>query len=161
MISPAPRTAVFTIRDLAGEFGVTARTLRYYESRGLLSPHRRGQVRLYSANDRARLALILRGKRVGFSLDEIREMLDLESLERGGARLLKDAVPRFEERIEALARQRDDIDHAIRDLEAGLAWLRARQDGRETPPDLRTRAAAFEALAKTWLYEGEEAQPAS
>ena len=74
---------VFTIRDLVKECGVTARTLRFYEEKGLLSPRRHGQDRLYSRRDRARLKYVLMGKRVGFSLDEVREMLDLYDLGDG------------------------------------------------------------------------------
>ena len=73
----------YTITDLAEEFGVTARALRFYEDRGLLSPARDGLNRVYSYRDRGRLQLILRGKRVGFSLAEIREMIDLYDLGDG------------------------------------------------------------------------------
>src|SRR5215831_8376542 len=74
----APRGRdVFTIRDLTKEFGVSARTLRFYEEKGLVDPGRRGEQRLYSRRDRARLAYVLAGKSVGFSLEEVREMLDL------------------------------------------------------------------------------------
>lgn len=157
MIALAPAHAVFTIRELAEEFDVTARTLRFYESKGLLRPTRRGQSRVYSANDRARLALILRGKRVGFSLDEIAEILNLEDLRACERDALTAAVSRFQNRIEALKLQRRDLDDALRDLEAGEAWLRSQLEGRQPSPDLRRRAAAFEALAKTWLYGGESA----
>src|SRR5689334_1020472 len=71
---------VFSIRDLTKECGVTARTLRFYEEKGLLSPGRDGQERRYSRRDRARLKYILMGRNVGFSLDEVREMLDLYDL---------------------------------------------------------------------------------
>jgi DNA-binding transcriptional MerR regulator len=67
----------YSITDLAGEFGVTARALRFYEDEGLIAPQRIGLARVYSKRDRARLAWILRGKRVGFSLADIREMIDL------------------------------------------------------------------------------------
>src|SRR5690606_21352750 len=95
MIRPAPPAAEFTIRDLAEAFGVTARTLRFYEQKGMLRPRRRGAARIYSAADRAHLALILRGKRVGFSLDEIREMLDLEAIDAGGHAHLIQSLSRF------------------------------------------------------------------
>ena len=74
---------VFTIRDLTKEFSVSARTLRFYEEKGLLDPARRGEQRLYSRRDRARLAYVLIGKSVGFSLEEVREMLDLYDLGDG------------------------------------------------------------------------------
>ena len=80
----APRGRdVFTIRDLTKEFGVSARTLRFYEEKGLLDPTRRGEQRLYSRRDRARLAYVIAGKAVGFSLEEVREMLDLYDLGDG------------------------------------------------------------------------------
>src|SRR5580700_7216029 len=74
---------VFTIRDLTKEFGVSARTLRFYEEKGLLDPRRNGEQRLYSRRDRARLRYVLMGKSVGFSLEEVREMLDLYDLGDG------------------------------------------------------------------------------
>jgi DNA-binding transcriptional MerR regulator len=104
---------VFTIRDLAREFGVTARTLRFYEEKELLSPQRQGQERLYSRRDRARLKLVLMGKKVGFSLEEIRSMLDLYDLGDGRVTQLKVSYARFNERIERLEAQRQEIDEAI------------------------------------------------
>src|ERR1700739_2907634 len=76
-MSPADDRKTYSIRQLCKEFGVTARALRFYEDKGLLAPDRRGQTRVFSARDRARVKLIVDGKRVGFSLVEIREMLDL------------------------------------------------------------------------------------
>ena len=76
-IAPRDDRAHFSISDLSAEFGVTPRALRFYEDEGLIAPERRGTQRIYSQRDRARLAWILRGKRVGFSLSEIREMIDL------------------------------------------------------------------------------------
>jgi DNA-binding transcriptional MerR regulator len=74
---------IYSIGDLSREFGVTLRTLRFYEDKGLISPQRRGTTRLYNRRDRARLQLILRGKKVGFSLEDIKEMLDLYDLRDG------------------------------------------------------------------------------
>jgi DNA-binding transcriptional MerR regulator len=107
----------FRIRDLAREFGVTARALRFYEECGLLSPRRAGQERIYSRRDRARLKLVLLGKRVGFSLEEIRGMLDLYDLGDGQATQLNVAAKRFREQIAQLKTQRLDIDKAIAELE--------------------------------------------
>jgi DNA-binding transcriptional MerR regulator len=110
------RVDAFTIRDLTREFGVSARTLRFYEEKGLLSPRRNGQERRYSRRDRARLKYVLMGKSVGFSLGEVREMLDLYDLGDGQQTQLRVALARFEERIGRLERQRADIDHAIAEL---------------------------------------------
>ncbi len=118
--SGAPERAnqqVFTIRDLAREFEVTARTLRFYEEKELLAPERQGQERLYSRRDRARLKLVLMGKRVGFSLEEIRSMLDLYDLGDGRVTQLKVSYARFNERIERLKQQRAEIDEAIEAME--------------------------------------------
>jgi len=113
----APATPqIFTISDLSSEFSVTTRTLRFYETRGLLEPKRRGQTRLYSRRDRARLKLILQGKRVGFSLSEIKEMLDLYDLKDGQTTQLQVSLKRFKERITDLERQKLDIEEAITDL---------------------------------------------
>lgn len=107
----------FRIRDLAREFDVTPRTLRFYEECELLSPHREGQDRIYNRRDRARLKLVLLGKRVGFSLEEIRGMLDLYDLGDGQATQLNVAAKRFREQIARLKTQRLDIDKAIAELE--------------------------------------------
>ncbi|HVT56105.1 MAG TPA: MerR family DNA-binding transcriptional regulator [Xanthobacteraceae bacterium] len=107
----------FRIRDLSREFGVTARTLRFYEECELLAPRREGQDRIYSRRDRARLKLVLLGKKVGFSLEEIRAMLDLYDLGDGQATQLKVAAKRFQEQIERLKNQRRDIDTAVAELE--------------------------------------------
>src|SRR5688572_26843376 len=100
----APGRDVFTIRDLTKEFAVSARTLRFYEEKGLLDPARRGEQRLYSRRDRARLAYVLAGKTVGFSLEEVREMLDLYDLGDGQVTQLKVALGKLAERIERLER---------------------------------------------------------
>src|SRR4051812_49724928 len=82
-IEPRPEKDAFSISDLCAEFAVTPRALRFYEDEGLISPERRGTVRIYSHRDRARLAWILRGKRGGVSLAEIREMIDLYDIGDG------------------------------------------------------------------------------
>lgn len=107
----------FSIRDLIREFDVTARTLRFYEEKGLLAPERAGQERLYSRRDRARLKYVLMGKCVGFSLEEIRDMLDLYDLGDGQVTQLRVAHERFIEQIERLNRQRTEIDRALAELE--------------------------------------------
>ena len=106
----------FSISDLSAEFGVTARALRFYEDEQLIAPERRGTARIYSQRDRARLAWILRGKRVGFSLAEIREMIDLYDI--GDGRQVQPAVTieRCRDRVALLKAQKRDIDAAIEEL---------------------------------------------
>lgn len=113
----------FTITDLALAFNVTPRAIRFYEDQGLISPQRQGQNRIYSRRDRARLAWILRGKRVGFSLAEVREMLDLYDAGDGRTKQRLLTIERCRERIDALAEQRADIDDMIDELQRFVATL--------------------------------------
>ena len=155
-MSKRPAKAEYTIRELAERYGVTARTLRYYEQEGLISPRREGAKRLYTKSDRARLELILRGKRVGFALDAIKEMLDIQALDNGASRsALQKAVERFGDRITALEQQRSDIDASISELSAGKRWLEDRLADREPTDDIKRRARAFEALAQARLTQWE------
>ncbi len=111
----------YTIGDLAKEFGVTLRTLRFYEDKNLLNPRREGMSRIYSRRDRARLKLVLMGKKVGFSLTEIKDMLDLYDLRDGQVTQLRVALDRFTQQINVLRQQREDVDQAIADLERTVA----------------------------------------
>src|SRR2546423_1373274 len=122
----APERDVFTIRDLTKEFAVSARTLRFYEEKGLLDPTRRGEQRLYTRRDRARLAYVLAGKTVGFSLEEVREMLNLYDLGDGGVTQLKVALAKFGERIERLERQKTDIDRVVAELTRASDVMKAK-----------------------------------
>ncbi|RSV20004.1 MerR family DNA-binding transcriptional regulator [Sphingomonas sp. ABOLG] len=112
-----------SITDLASEFGVTPRALRFYEDEGLIAPERRGTARIYSHRDRARLAWILRGKRVGFSLAEIREMIDLYDIGDGRNTQRNVTIERCRARIEALTAQKRDIDDAIAELDEFVSLL--------------------------------------
>ena len=106
----------YSISELSVEFEITPRTLRYYEDQKLISPKRRGQTRIYSKKDRTRLAWILRGKRVGFSIADMGKLLDLYYLEGGQAKQREIGLQGCRERIEILERQRKDIDDTICEL---------------------------------------------
>jgi DNA-binding transcriptional MerR regulator len=109
----------FTIRQLTKEFSVTARTWRCYEDEGLIGPERRGQTRIYSVKDRARIILILRGRRLGFSLAEIREYLGMYN-QADNTRQLEHARKKFDERIVAFEKQKVEIDTAISELKRSI-----------------------------------------
>lgn len=125
VVPPRPDRDSFSITDLSGEFGVTARALRFYEDEGLIAPERRGTQRIYSHRDRARLAWILRGKRVGFSLSAIREMIDLYDEGDGRRHQRAVALERCRERIASLEAQKHDIDAAVAELNEFVAVLEA------------------------------------
>ncbi len=132
----APRgREIFTIRDLTKEFDVSARTLRFYEEKGLVDPMRRGEQRLYSRRDRARLAYVLAGKAVGFSLEEVREMLDLYDLGDGQVTQLKVALAKFGERIARLERQKTEIDRVIAELTRASDAMKAKLAARGRAAD--------------------------
>ncbi len=121
----------FSITDLAQEFDVTPRTLRFYEDKGLLSPDRQGTARRYGRRERARLKLILRGKRLGFSLAEIREMLAFYEIGDGQVTQARVILKRSRARIAALKRQRKDIEDTIRELNDVCRSIDAFLDGEQ------------------------------
>ena len=115
-------TETLNIREMCDAFDVTPRTLRFYEAKELLFPIREGQKRLFTKRDRARLKLILRGKRFGFSLEEIRQLLDL--YDRGDRQLtqLTQAYDIGQQRLADMEGQRAALDEAIEDLKEQLSW---------------------------------------
>lgn len=132
----------FSIRQLCVEFHCTPRALRFYEDTGLLFPARQGLNRVYSHRDRGRLRLILRGKRVGLSLNEIREILDLYDKPDGQAAQNAVALRKFRERIIALEQQRRDVDEAIQLLHDSCARLEAQLAA--SRPDLLPKADDYD-----------------
>jgi DNA-binding transcriptional MerR regulator len=129
---------LYTVTELADELGMTARAVRFYEDKGLITPQRAGTTRVYSARDRARMILILRGKRLGFSLSTIKEYLDLydtDITQRAQLRLLLAAVAK---RREQLLAQRQAIDDALSEL----ADITAQTEAALRVPAARARRAA-------------------
>ena len=119
-----PEDQIFRIGDLAAEFDVTLRTLRFYEDKGLLSPRRTGVTRLYSRRDRARLKLILLGKRLGFSLEEVKRMIELYDPQGRNETQLRVALDRGAVQLQRLRAQRTELDTAIDELEQTMALVR-------------------------------------
>lgn len=111
-----------TIREMCDAYDVTPRTLRFYESKELLFPIREGQKRLFTKRDRARLKLILRGKRFGFSLEEIRQLLDLYDMGDQQATQLQRTFNVAQQRLKDMEEQRDELNEAIDDLREQLKW---------------------------------------
>ena len=111
-----------TIRQMCDAFEVTARTLRFYEQKELLFPQRDGQRRLYTRRDRARLTLILRGKRFGFSLEDIRQLLDMYAGGAGQEAQLQRTYEMATARMSEMEAQRADLDAAITDLKNQMIW---------------------------------------
>ncbi|MBA4710689.1 MULTISPECIES: MerR family transcriptional regulator [Aquitalea] len=109
---------LFTISDLARDFDVTLRTIRFYEEQGLIEPKRDGRQRVFTRRDRARLRLILRGKRIGLSLSEIREIIDLYDLARDEASQSLKLLHLLVARREQLEEQRRDIDVVLAEIDA-------------------------------------------
>jgi DNA-binding transcriptional MerR regulator len=117
--APAASTAdapTWSIAEVADEFGVTHRTVRHYEELGLITPERRGTSRVYHRRDRTRLALILRGKRLGFPLEEIRTIIDLYDAPRGARSQLEYVLAQIDERRADLEQRRRDLDAALAEL---------------------------------------------
>jgi len=110
-------SSLYSIGDLSREFGVTTRTIRFYEDQGLLSPTRDGQNRIYEVGDRVRLKLVLRGKRLGFSLKEIKKLIELYDAPEGEGGQLRSFIEKIRARRSELLGQKDDIEHVLDELD--------------------------------------------
>ena len=113
---------MMTIREMCDAFDVTPRTLRFYESKELLFPVRQGQKRLFTKRDRARLKLILRGKRFGFSLEEIRQLLDLYHVGDQQLTQYERTMEIAQERLTEMEQQRDELNETIDELKEQIKW---------------------------------------
>jgi DNA-binding transcriptional MerR regulator len=126
---------LFTVNQLAEELGITARAIRFYEAKGLIAPRRAGTTRVFDRRDRARLMLVLRGKRLGFSLASIREFLDLYDADRSQGAQLRLLLDSTRGRIRELERQREDLDRTLRELREieaeAVRVLRGRDEPRQ------------------------------
>ena len=111
-----------TIREMSDAFQITPRTLRFYEAKELLFPMREGQKRLFTKRDRARLKLILRGKRFGFSLEEIRQLLEMYDVSDPEQSQLKETYAIAQKHLQELKNKRDELDEVIADFEDQIKW---------------------------------------
>ncbi|MFC6634245.1 MerR family transcriptional regulator [Microbulbifer taiwanensis] len=121
----AVEPASYSISELAREFGITTRAIRFYEDKGLIAPARRGQTRIYSPEDRVRLKLILRGKRLGFSLDESRAIIDMYDPAHGNVEQLQRLLLHIEQKRAQLEQQLRDIQSLMGELDEAEARARA------------------------------------
>lgn len=128
----------YTVTQLARELGITARTVRFYEDKGLISPQRAGSTRIYTIRDRARMILVLRGKRLGFSLREIKEYLDLYDVDHTHAEQLRVLRTAVAKRLGSLKDQHSALEETIRELED---VQRQAEAAYEQMPAARRRAA--------------------
>jgi DNA-binding transcriptional MerR regulator len=111
------KSKIYSISDLANECGITTRAIRHYEDQGLISPERQGTQRLYHARDKVRLHLILRGKRIGFSLSEIKEIINLYDLPHGEEKQKQLLQEKISERRAKLIQQQNDINSMLQELD--------------------------------------------
>ncbi len=125
---------LYSVTELANDLGVTPRALRFYEDKGLIAPQRAGNTRVYTHRDRGRLMLILRGKRLGFTLRQVREWLDLYEVDPDQSAQMTRLKDKVRKRIEALEQQRDDLDATLEELREILDQVERRLAGRPSEP---------------------------
>ncbi len=121
---------LYSVSELANDLGVTPRALRFYEDKGLIAPQRAGNTRVYTHRDRGRLMLILRGKRLGFTLREVREWLDLYEVDPDQSAQMIRLKDKVRKRIDALEQQRDDLDATLEELREILDQVEHRIAGK-------------------------------
>ncbi|MEM1088224.1 MAG: MerR family DNA-binding transcriptional regulator [Pseudomonadota bacterium] len=141
----------YSISELAREFEITPRALRFYEDKDMLHPARDGMTRVYSHRDRARVKIIVRLKRLGLPLADIREILDLYGLEDGERAQMRMSLVKFQNQVKELESQREDIEMALQELHRGIEWLEE-QLGRIGPgKDDAANLKAYDAVARRQL----------
>ncbi len=149
----AADSRTYTISELAREFGVTPRALRFYEDKDMLHPARDGMMRVYSNRDRARLTIIVRLKRLGLPLADIREILDLYALNDGKRAQTRMMLEKFRKQARELEDQKADIDTALTELYKGIAWLEDIVENNGASEKTKRQAAAYEEVARKQLNE--------
>ena len=122
------------IGEMAKKYGVTLRTLRFYEDKGLINPKREGSTRLYSRRDNARLKLILLGRKVGFSLRDVKQIMDLYDPKGANTKQLRLALEKSEKQLSRLQKQQTVIDEAIKELSSTMSEMRQRLSDRALSP---------------------------
>ena len=138
-LKASPDNTISRIGDLAGQYGITLRALRFYEDKGLITPERSGTTRLYSHRDRARLKLILLGRKVGFSLREVKQLLDLYDPSGSNATQLRATLDKTAKQREKLVAQRNSIDEAIEEVQklmTTVSELLGKPKGEDARPHL-------------------------
>jgi DNA-binding transcriptional MerR regulator len=142
------KPVTYSITQLAEEFGLTTRAIRFYEDKALLKPERQGQTRVYHPRDRARLILIVRGKNVGLALSEIKEILSLYDLHDGCETQNRVAIDKFSRRIASLEQQRNEIELQIETLKESCARLEEQLEGQIAESKLVKNVAVERKRAK-------------
>lgn len=147
----AAESRTYTISELAREFKVTPRALRFYEDKDMLHPARDGMTRVYSNRDRARVTIIVRLKRLGLPLADIREILDLYALDDGERAQMRATLQKFRNQVEEFENQRNDINTALEELQRGIVWLENNLERIGPTSADKDNLAAYEAVARRQL----------
>ncbi|MGC6499153.1 MAG: MerR family transcriptional regulator [Henriciella sp.] len=143
----------YSISELAREFGITPRALRFYEDKDMLHPARDGMTRVYSNRDRARVKIIVRLKRLGLALADIRDILDLYGLEDGQRAQMRMSLVKFQNQVKELEAQREDIEMALQELHNGIEWLEGLLEKVGPSGDAAENVKAYDALARKQLSD--------
>ena len=143
----------YTISELAREFGITPRALRFYEDKDMLHPARDGMTRVYSHRDRARVTIIVRMKRLGLPLADIREILDLYGLGDNQRAQKRKTLEKFRKQVQEFEDQREDIEVALVELRKGIEWLEQDLSNVGPTPNDAENVAAYDAVARKQLDE--------